>query len=257
MMETYQIKTLKMGTLIAEKSSLTMGVDFGKEIPIPMWSIAVEGDGHKIIVDTGIRSLEWVRKYLGDQYEVLQEKDETMEGALETIGWRPEEVDIVINTHLHYDHVGCNYLFKNARFYVQKIEWEYSFEPADNQKCFYFEDLYGWNAVRYPQWKMVEGEYEVLPGLKLVPLGGHTPGSQGVLVNTAEGTVCIAADTIGLMENLWDNVLPNIMYDCTSGFEAFDVVRSRAEFVIPGHDGIMKKYQQEKFPRIRKEEVYV
>lgn len=250
--EKFQITTLKMGTLVAEKSSMTMGVGFGEKISIPMWSLAIEGANHKIIVDTGIRSLEWVRKYLGDQYEVFQENDETMEGALSAIGWKPEDVDIVINTHLHYDHCGNNNLFKNAKMYLQKSEWEYSFNPVENQKCFYFEDLYGWKAVRYPQWIMVEGEYEITPGLKLVPMGGHTPGCQGVLVNTIEGTVLIAADTVGLMENLWDDVLPNIVTDVSDGYKALEVARTRAEYVIPGHDSIMKKYQKSNFPKVRR-----
>lgn len=251
-METYKITTLKMGTLVAEKSSLTMGKDFGKSIDIPMWSVALEGNGHKILVDTGIRSLEWVKKYLGDQYDVLQEKDETIEGALAVIGWKPEDVDIVINTHLHYDHAGCNYLFKNARFYVQRAEWEYAFNCVENQKCFYFEELYGWEAVRYPQWKFVDGESEILPGLRLVPLGGHTVGSQGILVNTDEGAVFLAGDATNLAENLWDNNLPNIVVDVDSGYHALEVIRTRADYFIPFHDSLIGKYQHDHFLPVRR-----
>lgn len=251
-METYKITTLKMGTLVAEKSSLTMGKDYGKSIDIPMWAIALEGNGHKILVDTGIRSLEWVKKYLGDQYDVLQEKDETIEGALAVIGWKPEDVDIVINTHLHYDHAGCNYLFKNARFYVQRAEWEYAFNCVENQKCFYFEELYGWEAVRYTQWKFVDGECEILPGLRLIPLGGHTVGSQGILVNTDEGAVFLAGDATNLAENLWDNNLPNIVVDVDSGYYALEVIRTRANYFIPFHDSLVQKYQHDHFLPVRR-----
>lgn len=251
-MEKYKITTLKMGTLVAEKSSLTMGVDYGEQIAIPMWAVAIEGNGHKILVDTGIRSLDWVKKYLGDQYDVLQEKDETLEGALEAIGWTPEEVDIVVNTHLHYDHAGCNHLFKNARFYVQRSEWECAFDPLENQKCFYFEELYGWSAVRYTQWKFVDGEYELLPGIKLIPLGGHSVGSQGVLVNTEEGAVFLAGDISGLCENLWDNVLPNIICDCDTGYRALETIRTRADYFLPFHDPMIEKYQTSNFPKVRR-----
>lgn len=251
-MGTFKITTLKMGTLIAEKSSLTMGKDFGQQIAIPMWAIAIEGNGHKILVDTGIRSLEWVKHYLGDQYDVLQEDDETLEGALNAIGWSPDDVDIVINTHLHYDHAGCNYLFKNADFYLQRAEWQDAFDHVENQDCFYFEELYGWAAVRYTQWVFVDGDYEIMPGLKLIHLGGHTNGSQGVLVDTEEGTVCLAGDTAGLAENLWNNVLPNIMTDCDSGYKALETIRSRADFFVPFHDGMLKKYQHDNFPRVEK-----
>lgn len=251
-METYKITMLKMGTLFGEKSSMTMGVDFGVPVTIPMWSVAVEGAGKKIILDTGIRSLAWTKQNLGDQYEVEQEADETMEGALEHIGWKPEDVDIVVNTHLHYDHCGNNYLFKNAKFYVQRSEWNCAFEPVRNQQCFYYEELFGWKSVPYPAWKMIDGDAEILPGLKLMHFGGHSMGSQGVFINTAEGTVCFAADTVGLYENLTTNVLPNIMCDVESGFRTFDIIRANADFVIPGHDTCLSKYQTCDFPKVTK-----
>lgn len=246
-MKNYKITTLKMGDLVAEKSSLTMGKDFGKYITIPIWSVVIEGNGHKIVVDTGIRSLKWVKQYLGDQYDVFQEKDETMEGALKAIGWKTEDVDIVINTHLHYDHAGCNHLFTNAKFYVQRAEWDYAFDCVENQKCFYFEELYGWKAVRYTQWKFVDGESEILPGIRLIPLGGHTVGSQGILVKTDEGEVFLAGDAANLGENLWENNLPNIMVDVDSGYRALEIIRSRANSFIPFHDSLIHKYQHDHF----------
>ncbi|NLM19772.1 MAG: N-acyl homoserine lactonase family protein [Clostridiaceae bacterium] len=251
-MVEYQIKMLKMGTLYGEKSSLTMGIDFGVPIPIPMWSAAIEGNGHKIVVDTGIKSLEWTKENLGDQYEVEQESDETMEAALEHIGWKPEEVDIVINTHLHYDHCGSNYLFKNAKFYLQSSEWDYAFQPVKNQECFYYEELFGWQAVRYTSWKMLSGEYQILPGLRVIPLGGHSVGGQGVFVNTKEGIVCLAMDAVGLYENLENNILPNIMTNVEDGFKAFDIIRNNSDFVIPGHDTCINKYQSSNFPVVNK-----
>lgn len=250
-MDTYQVTALKMGTLYGEKSSMTMGVDFGKPVIIPIWAAAIEGNGKKIVVDTGIRSVEWTKKYLGDKYQVYQEEDETIKNALHHIGWEVEEVDMVINSHLHYDHVGGNHLFKNAIFYLQRCEWDYSFQPVKNQECFYYEELYGYKAVRYTNWKFLNGESEILPGLKVIHFGGHTKGSQGVFVNTKEGVLCIAADAVGVYENLTDKVLPNIMCDVESGFKTIDCITGRADFVLPGHDGIIRKYQSSNFPRVR------
>lgn len=249
-MNTYQVTAIKMGTLYGEKSSMTMGLDFGKPVEIPIWAAAVEGNGRKIIVDTGIRSLEWTKQAMGGRYEVKQEEDESMEGALKKIGWKPDEVDFVINSHLHYDHCGGNYLFKNAHFYVQRTEWEYSFSPVENQKCFYFEELYGYESVRYTSWVMLDGEAEILPGITVIPFGGHTMGSQGVFVNTKDGILCIGADAVGVYENIEANVLPNIMCDVKSGFKTLDIIRSRAQYILPGHDDIISKYQKEKFPEV-------
>ncbi len=251
-MAKYKVTILKMGNLNGEKSSMTMGRHFGESTDIPMFSVAVEGEGHKIILDTGIKSFEWVRENLGEMYVITQEKDETMEGALAHIGWKPEEIDIVINTHLHYDHCGNNYLFKNAKFYVQRSEWEAAFDPVENQKCFYYEELFGWQAVPYTSWKFIEGEAEILPGIKVIPFGGHSIGSQGIFINTENGVVCFAADTVGVLENLYENVLPNIMTNVEAGFKTFEIVRNNADFVIPGHDPAMEKYQVSDFPVVSK-----
>ena len=140
-MNTYKVTAIKIGTLYAEKSSLTMGRDFAQPVEIPMWCGAVEGNGIKALVDTGIHDVGWVRETVGDQYRVDQLPDENMAAALAVIGWKPEDVNIVVNTHLHYDHAGCNSMFKNATFYTQRAEWEYSVDAIENQKVYYGQFL--------------------------------------------------------------------------------------------------------------------
>ena len=71
-MANYKITILKMGNLNGEKSSMTMGRHFGEPTEIPIFSVAVEGEGHKIILDTGIKSLKWARENLGEMYEITQ-----------------------------------------------------------------------------------------------------------------------------------------------------------------------------------------
>jgi glyoxylase-like metal-dependent hydrolase (beta-lactamase superfamily II) len=249
-MSVYKITALKIGSLYAEKSSLTMGIDYGKPVEIPMWSAAVEGNGIKALVDTGIHDIEWVRATVGDQYRVTQEEDEPMEKALAMIGWKPEDVNVVVNTHLHYDHAGCNYMFKNATFYTQRTEWEYSFDAIENQKVYYAQFLYDWRAVKYTSWKMLDGEYEIAPGFVVIPLPGHTPGVQGALVTTEEGVVCIAGDSANLAENVNDNLLANIIWDCEMGYKTLDTIRTRANMLLGGHEGTLKKYQTSGFPKL-------
>ena len=249
-MSVYKITALRIGTLYADKHPLTMGRGFGEPYTTPIWSTAIEGNGLKALVDTGIHDVEWVRQTVGAEYRVTQEEDETMQGALAKIGWTTDDVQIVINTHLHYDHAGCNYLFKNAIFYAQRIEWEYSYNAIKNQKLYYAPFLYDWSAVRYTSWKMLDGECEVRPGIVCIPAPGHTPGSQAVLVSTEEGVVCIGGDAINLPENINENVLPNIIYNCEAGFHTLEMIRNRADRLMGGHDGAIQKYQTSGFPRI-------
>lgn len=249
-MNEYRVTALRIGTLYADKSPLTMGRGFGEHYATPIWATAIEGAGIRALVDTGIHDVEWVRKSVGAEYEVTQEADETMEGALAAIGWKPQDVDIVINTHLHYDHAGCNYMFKNAKFYVQRAEWEYSFNAIENQKVYYAHFLYNWEAVPYTSWVFLNGETSIAPGIVCIPTPGHTAGSQTVLVSTAQGVVAMGGDAVNLPENINENILPNIIWDLKMGYDSLEMVRSRANRLMGGHDGQIKKYQSENFPEI-------
>ncbi len=246
----YKVTALRIGTLYADKSPLTMGRGFGERYATPIWATAIEGGGLRALVDTGIHDVEWVRKCVGSEYEVTQEADETMEGALAGIGWKPEDVDIVINTHLHYDHAGCNYMFKNARFYVQRAEWEYSFNAIENQRVYYAHFLYNWEAVPYTAWEFLDGETHIAPGIVCLPAPGHTAGSQAVLVNTAQGVVAMGGDAVNLPENINENILPNIVWNLEAAYASLAAVRSRANRLMGGHDGEIAKYQSENFPEI-------
>ncbi|MDP4091825.1 MAG: N-acyl homoserine lactonase family protein [Bacillota bacterium] len=245
----WKVKSLKMGTLVVDKSSLTSGAGYGQLVEIPMWSTAVYNDRHKIIIDTGIQSKEWVNKTLGTCY---QEADEEMKAAMEKgLGWKPEDVDIVINTHLHYDHCGNNYLFKNTTFYVQQAEWECAFNSIINQQQFYIEELYDSRAVNYFSWRFTNGEEEILPGIKVFSTPGHSRGHQSVLVNTEKGVLCVSGDVCNLVENINGNLPPNILISADQIFDSYKQIRRRARYILPGHEPGIGKFQTSDFPEIK------
>jgi N-acyl homoserine lactone hydrolase len=98
----------------------------------------------------------------------------------------PREVVFVINTHLHFDHCGGNRLFAGTPIYVQRRERE-----AARAEDYTIPEWADFEGARYVE---LEGEQEVLPGLRVVPTPGHTPGHQSVLVDTDEGLVVVAGD---------------------------------------------------------------
>lgn len=92
----------------------------GEQITVPIWCAAATDGTHKILVDTGIRD---INEYKKSEPGASQSADQEITTALKNImGWSADDVDMVINTHLHCDHCGCNYKFKNAKFYIQKKE---------------------------------------------------------------------------------------------------------------------------------------
>jgi len=97
-------------------------------------------------------------------------------------GIRPEDVDIVVNTHLHFDHAGGNTLvsdgkpvptFPRARYFIQKGEWQVAASPNERTRATYLADNFE-PLEDARQVEMVEGEMEVIKGLRLVPAPGHT-----------------------------------------------------------------------------------
>ncbi len=235
-----QVVALPMGWLQVDKASLTYGRDYGTPLWIPVWSAAILGAEKKILVDSGFSSVHWVQKTL--EIGCRQEKNEGLEFALKTIGWRPEDVDIVINTHLHYDHIGGNSMLKNARFLIQEKEWQHAHHPLKTQVWAY--STRDFDAVDYFQWKLINGTHDVVPGVRVIPTPGHTPGHQSVIVNTAKGRVVITGDAANLVENVVDEVPPTIMWNVADAIWSVELLHSLAAFLIPGHDPSVKPFAE-------------
>jgi N-acyl homoserine lactone hydrolase len=98
----------------------------------------------------------------------------------------PREVALVINTHLHFDHCGGNRLFPGVPIYVQRRELEAAREPG-----YTIAEWVEFEGARYVE---LDGEAEIVPGVRVLPTPGHTPGHQSVLVDTEDGLVVVAGD---------------------------------------------------------------
>lgn len=247
-MKTYKITALKMGTLVSDKGGLTRGKDNGVSVEIPVWATAIEGHGIKAIVDTGIHDVSWVENNICPCW---REPDETMEGALEAIGWKADDVNIVINTHYHYDHCGNNSLFKKATFYVSKKEKEGTYGAIPLQAVFYLNELFDSRAVNAANQVYLEGEHHLAEGIVIIPTPGHSKGHQSVLVNTEDGVVAITGDAANMVENITENIAPNIQVSTVETFKSLEEFRRKAQFVITGHEPSIQKFQTKDFPCIQ------
>jgi glyoxylase-like metal-dependent hydrolase (beta-lactamase superfamily II) len=168
-------------------------------VPQPLWSrfvsadergrilcrlnlLLVEADGHRLLVETGTG----VR---------MSDKDRDIKGveggdpaeALRAVGEDPASIDYVVVTHLHYDHAGGMVdasgrpIFPNARYVVQRDEVEAA--QGDELRVHGIMEVEQLDAVRASgQLAEVNGETEVMPGVRVLPTGGHTRGSQAVVI---------------------------------------------------------------------------
>jgi glyoxylase-like metal-dependent hydrolase (beta-lactamase superfamily II) len=202
-----------------------------------MWFI--KGTKNNIIVDLGPPDPEQALENHG--YVIKREKEQEPVNALKSIGLSPDDVKIVIVTHLHWDHALGFHLFKNAKFLIQRKEVEYAIAPLPCHRPIYYEKSLGKpQFVDYlEQIEPIDGDHEVEDGVKAIFIPSHSPGFQGVLVRTQKGNYFIAGDAVGLFE-CWEtipHVPSSIFNNLEQYYESIERIEQIADFVLPGHDG--------------------
>lgn len=150
-----------------------------------------------ILVETGM----WDQG--GEKFERMYalERDETVFRGLSELGLAPEDIDLVVNTHLHFDHCGRNVgltgepTFPNARYIVQAQELQDATHPHERNRASYIPETFR-PIMEADLFDVVEGETELLPGLKVLPLPGHNLGQQGVVLESGGQTLVYTADLV-------------------------------------------------------------
>ena len=150
-------------------------------------AFAVRHPDGVILIDTGIGE----GNVFVDQSYRPQRRPIAAE--LRAVGLDINEVVAVINGHLHFDNVGGNHLFPGVPIFVQRVEWDLAHAGGDTYRAERVDfDVLDWIEFPGATYDVVDGEHEVLPGVRLLPTPGHTPGHQAVLVETDEGLTVVA-----------------------------------------------------------------
>src|SRR5437762_2502752 len=134
---------------------------------LPVYVHVIDHPDARVLVDTGLTQL----------HPAVADMDPRLIPLSSQAGFDVAGIDLVINTHLHFDHCGGNHLFAGRPIYVQRQE----LDDARNEDDYTIRE---WVDAPGVQYVPVDGELEVLPGLRLVPAPGHTRGSQVVVVET-------------------------------------------------------------------------
>jgi glyoxylase-like metal-dependent hydrolase (beta-lactamase superfamily II) len=171
--------------------------------------------------------------------------------GLRLIGVDPEQVEDVIITHMHWDHVGNFDKFPKARFHVQDTEMRYITGSDVHWKgfkagvmvedvCHLIHHLYADRVIFH------DGNAELAPGISVHFVGGHTMGHQIARVRTKRGWVVVASDAAHFYANMEERMPFPAVYNVGENLQSFDTAQDLAEspdHVVPGHDPlVMQRY---------------
>ncbi|MBW3629397.1 MAG: MBL fold metallo-hydrolase [Gemmatimonadetes bacterium] len=199
--------------------------DERNRIPLALRCLLVETADELVLIETGIGNKEnekFIRIYGVENAAPPGYADapDRLQAAVRAAGFSPDDVGVVVNTHLHFDHAGGNSYrdgagevrlsFPGARYVVQRGEWEYAHWRNERTQASYLRDNF--DPVRTAgALDLVEGDVEVVPGISTLRTPGHVPHHQSVRVRSGGETACFVADLIPTMAHL---PLPWIMgYD--------------------------------------------
>jgi N-acyl homoserine lactone hydrolase len=143
---------------------------------MPVYVHVIEHPDARVLVDTGFTELHPAVADMDPRLWPLSEQDLDLAG-----------IDIVVNTHLHFDHCGGNHLFAGRPIYVQSRE----LADARSEEEYTIRE---WVEAPGVEYVPVDGEHELLPGVRLLPAPGHTRGMQAVVVETGERPVVVGGD---------------------------------------------------------------
>jgi glyoxylase-like metal-dependent hydrolase (beta-lactamase superfamily II) len=236
-----QLGDFKLHLLVAARMKFDGGLVFGV-VPKVVWErykpadeqnrvemacvgMIVRKNGKVILCETGIGTKL-------DQKRARQVELREPEGALlalKRLGIRPDEVDVVLSTHLHWDHAGgftrlsegggVEVTFPKAKHFVQQSEWDFALNCDPRSKAAYLADDFV-PVADAGLVEFVDGDAEILPGVELRLTGGHTPGNQVVIFRAGDMAAAMTGDLVGTR--------PQLRRAWNAGGD-LDVVRALAE----------------------------
>jgi len=206
MENTVKIYPFRLGTAFADKSLLTYRLGMGTKVEMAFGCFYMEADGKKIMVDTGPSSPEHAIKYHKEVGPQIKPDEQSYIQLEKVTGVKPEEIDLILLTHLHWDHAYHLEKFPNAKIYVSKRELEFALNPLPP----FFYSYENWQTGLVPFFipaipRMIQIDMaptKITEHISMIPTPGHCPGHMAVVVETQKGPYVFAGDAIIGQENM-------------------------------------------------------
>lgn len=241
-MSTNSITIVRYGTRVGAKSEVYLNWSiYGRpDEPIEMdyffW--VIRNEDRTIVVDTGFSPAGGANRHRTFLITPAE--------AFSALGITAESAPEVLVTHAHYDHIGNLGLFPASRVTIAAAEWEFWTSGMQDRAQFHHsvEDAELTELRRvHSQGRLrtFDTEIEIAPGVRMLRVGGHTPGQSIVLVDTAEGRVALASDAVHYYEEYEDDVPFAFVANLPEMYAGFDLLHAMErdgtiQHVVSGHD---------------------
>src|SRR5712664_4881580 len=202
-------------TIVSDGTYFLDGGAFFGAVPKTMWSKKVTPDEqnrldaglNSLLVRTGTKNIlieTGIGNKLPDRLVQIFKQPAQLLDNLHAAGVAPEDIDIVINTHLHFDHCGWNTVrqdgriaptFPRAKYYAPEGEWQYARHPSERDAVSFISENYD-PLVESGQMTLLKGGEEIVPGVLVKTFPGHTAHMQAVIVRSGGQTACYISDLI-------------------------------------------------------------
>ena len=221
-----------------EKSVMTYLVNFGQQGTRGNYVWYIEGAKEKIVVDAG-GDADFTSKVRGAPVEEIQ----TLDSGLSKLGLSFGDIDLVILTHLHWDHVAQASRFPNARFLIQRSELEFAQNPHP-----LFAEAFRRELFDKLNFEVISGDTKICEEVSVISTPGHTPGGQSISIKTAQG-IAIISGLCTIRENFEPPspitlpvITPGVHTNALDAYDSVLRIKEMADIVVPLHD---PEYRQE------------
>lgn len=236
----HKVKPLPLLTVTLDLGMFTYRANYGQKVEVAFYAWLIEGPKETILVDTGM-SADDLRHFRGLECKEIQ----SFEAALASNALTPAEIDLVIQTHLHYDHCWNTEKCVNARVVVQEAELRFALAPHP-----IMWELYHREKLSRLRYCVIDGDKEIVPGIRVLHVPGHTPGAQAVAITTEKGLAvisgfCCTFATFTVEPGSSQLVqTPGTHTDPMAAFDSTVKIRGLADILIPQHDAtfVAKEY---------------
>jgi len=236
-MPVQALHAIQNGFLGIPRSALFYGDYSETPVQIPITCYLVRTSDAVVLFDTGVspRAVPGLRR--NDPLARFTDAD-LLVHRLDALGLQAQDIDLVIISHLHYDHAGGAELFAKSELIVQRDEYAAGHHPPPFYASFYYRKNFDLPGYR---WRLLDGDAELAPGLTVLRSDGHTPGHQSLLVELAQtGPVILSGDACYWQEHVEAERVPGVVWNPSAALHSIKRLKTLARLVggriFPSHD---------------------